>query len=450
MILPSRRQLLRAGVIPALGLSLPDLLRAEARGKPRREKHCIFIYQYGGLSQLDSWDPKPGAPQEIRGPYRPIPTAVPGFRVGELMPRLAGLADRYAVIRSMTHHEAVHDRANKMLLAGKAVPEADDPAFGSVVAKLKPVAAAVPPYVWLQKFGGGAAPPDPSYLTGGLLGPAFAPVLVGTGHEDNVATPGYRVRAFDTDAGLSTERLAARRELLDRLEPAGGPLRPHRERAFDLLTGPAARRAFDIGREPAKVRDAYGRNPLGQNLLLARRLVEAGVRLVGVVAWAGLKPGEKFFSIETWDMHGNAGVGIFDDGWNGLGFALPRCDRAVAALLEDLDARGLLEDTLVVLVGEFGRTPRITPGATKVPGRDHWPRCYSAMIAGGGVKGGAVYGASDRVAAYVKDDPVSLEDFTATLYAALGIDPGTRLSRDGFTRPAGAGTPITDLLVPTT
>jgi uncharacterized protein (DUF1501 family) len=446
MLRPTRRQLLQAGAVPALGLALPQLLHAESRARPRREKNCIFIYQYGGLSQLDSWDPKPDAPKEIRGPYKPIPTSVPGFRVGELMPRLAGLADRYAVIRSMTHHEAVHDRANKMLLAGKAFPASDDPAFGSVVSKLKPSPAAIPGYVWLQKFGGGAAPPDPSYLTGGFLGAAHAPVLIGTGHTDNLATPGYRVRAFDTDARLSRGRLAERRELLTQLDPDSAGLRPHQERAFDLLTGPAARQAFDIEQEPAKLRDRYGRNPLGQNLLLARRLVEAGVRLVGVVAWTGLKPGEKFLSIETWDMHGNAGVGIFDNGWNGLPFALPRCDVAVAALLEDLELRGLLDDTLVVLVGEFGRTPKITPGGTKVPGRDHWPRCYSAMLAGGGIRGGVVYGSSDRIAAYPKDDPVSLEDFTATLYTALGIDPGTRLSPDGFTRPASPGKPIGDLL----
>jgi len=439
----SRRQLLQVGVLPALGLTLPNFLQAVS---PRhRSKHCIFIYQYGGLSQLDSWDPKPDAPEEVRGPYKPIATTVPGFRVGELMPRLARLAHRYAVIRSMTHREAVHDRANAMLLAGKTNPENDAPAFGSVVARLMPSPRAVPPYVWLQKFGGGAAPPDPTYLTGGMLGPAYAPVLIGTGHEDNLATPGYRVRAFDTDGELPPDRLANRLQLLNQLD-SDNLLRPHRERAVDLLTGPTTRRAFDLDGESDRVRDRYGRNPLGQNLLLARRLIEAGVRLVGVVAWTGLKPGEKFFSIETWDMHGNAGVGIFDDGWNGLGFALPRCDQAVAALLEDLEIRGLLADTLVVLIGEFGRTPKIMPGATKVPGRDHWPHCYSAMLAGGGIPGGVVYGSSDRSAAYPRDNPVSLEDFTATLYTALGIDPTTRLSPDGFTRPASLGQPIAELL----
>jgi len=279
-----------------------------------------------------------------------------------------------------------------------------------------------------------------------MLGPSFAPVLIGTGHTDNVATPGYKVRAFDTDAGLSVDRLESRRDLLKQLEPTNGGLRTHQERAFDLLTGPGARKAFDIEQESDKVRDRYGRNPLGQNLLLARRLVEAGVRLIGVVAWTGMKPTEKFMSIETWDMHGNAGIGIFEDGWNGLGFALPRCDVAVSALLEDLETRGLLDDTLVVLVGEFGRTPRISLSGSKAAGRDHWPRCYSAMLAGAGVKGGVIHGSSDRVAGYPKDDPVSLEDFTATLYAAIGIDPKTRISPDGFTRPASLGTPVKDLL----
>jgi uncharacterized protein (DUF1501 family) len=211
-----------------------------------------------------------------------------------------------------------------------------------------------------------------------------------------------------------------------------------------LIQGTKTRQAFDIELEPEKVRDRYGRNPLGQNLILARRLIEAGTRLVSVVAWTGLAPGEKFVSIETWDMHGNAGIGIFDDGWNGLGWALPRADQAVASLLEDLRERGLLDSTLVVVIGEFGRTPKISRGA-KAIGRDHWPNCYSAMLAGAGLRGGIVYGASDASAAYVQDRPVTLEDFTATLYQTLGIEPSVRLSPDGFTRPASTGTPLVGL-----
>lgn len=387
----------------------------------------------------------------MRGPYRPIETALPGFRVGELMPELAKLADRYSVIRSMTHNVPVHDVANRMLLAGQSLPAADAPSFGAVVSRLAPSTASVPSHVWLQKFGGGAAPPEPAYLTGGFLGMAHAPVVIGTTHEDNPATPGFRVKAFDTAEGVSPSRMQGRRNLLTHTlagrfsGPAVDSFERFQERAFDLLGGPAARQAFDIEQEPAAVRDRYGRNPLGQNLLLARRLVEAGVRLVDVVAWTGLAPSDKFLSIETWDMHGNAGIDIFGNGWNGLGWALPRCDVAVAALLEDLDDRGLLDSTLVVLVGEFGRTPRISRGGSAI-GRDHWPQAYSAMLAGAGIRKGVVYGASDDLAAHVKDRPVSPEDFAATLFQALDIPPETRISPDGFTIPASKGQPIADLL----
>ena len=447
----SRRRVLLGGAIPLLGLGLPRLLSAESPASPSRQspKSCIFIYQYGGLSQLDSWDPKPLAASEVRGPYQPISTSVPGLQVGELMPRLAKLADRYAVIRSMSHSVPVHDVANKMLLAGHSLPTVDAPSFGAVVSKLRPSTASVPSHVWLQKFGGGAAPPEPAYLTGGFLGMAHSPLLIGTNHEEHPANPAFRVKAFDTAEGVSLERLHARRQLLDRVERPGsaslgaGHAR-FRERAFDLLSGTQARSAFDIEGEPPYVRDRYGRHPLGQNLLLARRLVEAGVRLVNVVAWTGLAPTEKFVSIETWDMHGNAGIDIFANGWNGLGWALPKCDEAVSALLDDLDARGLLDTTLVVLVGEFGRTPKISRGAAAI-GRDHWPNCYSAMVAGAGIKGGAVYGSSDTQAAYVKDRPVSPEDFAATLFHAMGIPPETRISPDGFTKPASTGQVIEEL-----
>jgi hypothetical protein len=266
-------------------------------------------------------------------------------------------------------------------------------------------------------------------------------------HDDNPATPGFRVRAFDAAVGLPPDRVQARRELLAQAEAHQVPL-PHtdtllrsRQRAYDLLSGSAARAAFEIDREPAAVRDRYGRHPLGQNLLLARRLIEAGVRLTNVVAWCGLAPGDRFLSIETWDMHGNAGIDIFGTGWNGLGWAMPCCDQAVSALLEDLELRGLLETTLVVLVGEFGRTPRISRGGSAI-GRDHWPNCYSAMLAGAGVRGGTVYGASDSNAAYVKDNPVSPEDLAATLFHALDIPAETPISADGFSIRASTGRPI--------
>lgn len=450
----SRRQVLQVGGIGAMGLSLPSFLQAEKLQDPGASpKSCIFIHQYGGLSQLDSWDMKPDAPQEIRGPYKPIKTATPGFHICELMPKLAKLSEEYAVIRSMTHTVSEHKRANSMLLAGKEQPAADDPPFGAMVTKLRPSTASIPAHMWLQKFGGGAAPPDHTYLTGGHLGMAYAPMLIGQKHNDNPASPDFRVRAFDAPNALTGEQQRHRQELLldvQRLSAnSSGPefesFEIHQQRAFELLHGQTAKQAFQIEKEHDRVRDRYGRNPLGQNLLLARRLVEAGVRLVNVAAWTGLAPGEKFVSVETWDMHGNADVGIFENGWNGLPFALPRADQAVAALIEDLRDRGLLDSTLVVLVGEFGRTPRISKGAKRI-GRDHWPNCYSAMLAGAGIRGGSVYGESDKQAAYVKSNPVTLEDFTATLFAAMNINPASRLSRDGFTLPASSGNPIKALL----
>lgn len=441
----SRREVLQAGALPLVGLTLPRLLAAPTPAqRPARARSCIFIYQYGGLSQLDSWDPKPDGPSAIRGPYKPVATSVPGFRVGELMPRLARLAHRYAVIRSMSHTVGVHGPANQMLLAGQSKPAPDAPSFGAVVSKLRPSKEGLPSFVWLQKFGGGAQPPEASYLTGGSLGAAHAPLLVGSGHDDNPANPAFRVQAFDPAAGLTGERVAGRLRLLGRMEPgAGDQLSRLREKAAGLLTASAAREAFDVRREPARLRERYGMHPMGQNLLLARRLIEAGVRLVSVVAWCGLAPTDKqFFSVETWDMHGAAKVDIFANGWNGLGWALPCCDQSVSALLEDLQARGLLDETLVVLVGEFGRTPKISKGTPVSNGRDHWPNCYSAMLAGAGVRGGAVYGASDSQAAYVKDSPVSPEDFTATLFHALGVPPETPISKDGFSVRASTGKPV--------
>ena len=454
----SRRRLLRCGTIgglaslstfggpgPAL-LGLPSLLAADdaPANQQRTAKSCIFIYQYGGLSQLDSWDPKPNAPAEIRGPYKPIATRTPGFQVGELMPSLAAISDRCCVIRSLSHSVPVHNVANEMLLAGNSKPARNAPSLGAVVSKLRPTSAVMPAHVWLQKFGGGAAPAESTWLSGGSLGLQYAPLLVGERHDDNPGTPGYSVPLFQSPTDLALPRLEARMQLLQKLQQprlAEPSLSDLQQRAYTLLHSSKARTAFDVEQETPAMRERYGRHPFGQNLLLARRLIESGVRLVNVVAWMGLAPNDKFVSVETWDMHGNAGIGIFDNGWNGLGWALPRADASVAALITDLEDRGLLDSTLVVLVGEFGRTPRISRGASAI-GRDHWPNCYSGMLAGAGIPGGLVYGASDDTAAYVRERPVSPEDFSATILAALGIDPATRLSPDGFTQPASTGQPL--------
>jgi hypothetical protein len=425
-----------------LGLGLPQLLRAGSAA--RRGKSCIFIVQYGGASHHDSWDLKPDAPDDIRGPYRPIATSVPGIQIGELLPKLASLAHRYTLIRSMTHGNGGHDGGMHICMTGHSAPTVETPYFGSVVAKLRPSTANIPSYVWLQNLAGDV---QPRYLNGGFLGSAYSPLRVGT-DMDNPAEPGFRVRAFDTHPDVSRERMRRRLELLSETRPTrmpdlgGDNLYQFQERAVDLLTGPEARRAFDLNLEPTSARDRYGRHALGQNLLMARRLIEAGVRLVSVTAWAGLPPGERFRNVQTWDMHGQgAGLGsIFGTGAFGLGWALPNVDQAVSALLEDLHVRGLLDDTLVVMVGEFGRSPRISNA-----GRDHWPAVYSAMLAGCGIRGGHVHGASDRQGAYVRDAAVRPEAFGATLFHALGIPPETRLSPDGFTRPASVGQPVLSL-----
>ena len=447
----TRRQLLQVGGVSALGLGLPELLHARApqAGRSRRgpETSCIFIVQYGGASHLDSFDLKPDAPQDIRGPYKPIATNVPGIRVGELLPRLARLADRYCLVRSMAHGNGGHDGGMHVAMTGHSRPVESTPYYGSVMAKLRPATRNMPSYVWLQNLAGDV---QPRYLGGGFLGAAYSPLRVGT-DLNNPSAASFRFTAFDPPQDVSSERLRERQALLGRVELDSSPLvrtrsgealRRFQERAVALVTGPDARRAFDLEREPASLRDRYGRHPLGQNLLMARRLIEAGVRLVSVTAWTGLPPGERFRNVQTWDMHGDgAGLGsIFGSGAFGLGWALPRVDEAVSALLGDLEQRGLLKRTLVVMVGEFGRSPKIVRA-----GRDHWPACYTALLAGAGVRGGTVYGASDKHGGYVRDNPVSPENFGATLFHALDVPPETRLGADGFTHPASTGRPILEL-----
>jgi hypothetical protein len=323
-------------------------------------------------------------------------------------------------------------------MTGHTQPAPDTPYFGAVMARLRPASRNVPSYVWVQNLAGDV---QPRYFTGGFLGPAYSPLRIGT-DLDNPSAANFRVTAFDPPKDISPDRLKQRWDLLNALDASDTKLRHFQERAVELITGTEARRAFDLEREPRALRDRYGRHPLGQNLLLARRLIEAGVRLVSVTAWTGTPPGEKFRNVQTWDMHGEgAGLGsMFGTGAFGLGWALPNLDQAVSALLEDLQVRGRLESTLVVLVGEFGRSPKITKA-----GRDHWPACYSALVAGAGIRGGLVYGTSDSQGGYVRDGPVSPERFGATLFHALGVPPETRFGADGFTRPVSTGQPLLEL-----
>lgn len=436
----TRRHLLQVGGIGAIGLGLPQLLSAaqSPHVSKNSERSCIFIVQYGGCSHIDSLDPKPDAPEEIRGAYKAVPTIVPGMRLSEKLPRLGAMADRFCLVRSMTHGNGGHDGGMHVCMTGHSVPAVETPYFGSVMAKVRPAIRNVPSYVWLQNLAGDV---QPRYLTGGYLGSAYSPLRVGT-DLDNPSAPNFRFAAFDPAKDVPNERLRQRWDLLNTIESKTDNMRGYQERAVDLVAGPEARRAFELEREPVAVRDRYGRHPLGQNLLMARRLIEAGTRLVSVTAWTGTPPTEKFRNVQTWDMHGDgAGLGgIFGTGAFGLSWALPNLDQGVSALLEDLELRGLLDNTLVVMVGEFGRSPKVVKA-----GRDHWPACYSALLAGAGIRGGLVYGASDMQGGYVRDCPVKPEQFGATLFHALGVPPETRLAPDGFTKPASAGQPVLEL-----
>jgi hypothetical protein len=443
----SRRDFGRVGASGLGGLATWWAGAAGAAGQPA--KSCIFIHLWGGGSHIDMWDLKPQAPEEIRGAFRPIATSVPGIQIGELMPLLAKQAQRFCLVRSLSHTNDSHESAVDKVWAGNQQASADSPGFGSVLAKLRPAATKVPSYVWVHYFRG-ATIEDPLALRGGFLGSAFKPFVVGTS-QDHPGMPKFRMQYFDPPADITPERLLQRRQLLRGLDgPSGSTSSMHsfQEQAFDLMTGASARQAFELHQEPDKVRDSYGQDALGQNLLLARRLVEAGVRMVGVTG-SPTNPDGRSVGANVWDMHSLPTVmdskGIFGTGQLGLGRVLPRVDRAVAALLEDLDERGLLASTLVVMVGEFGRAPKVTSRAGP-PGRDHWPACYSALLAGAGIRGGAVHGASDKIGAYVKDKPVSLEDFGATLYYALGVPPEAPLVKpDGSSQPASKGQPILDL-----
>jgi hypothetical protein len=376
------------------------------------------------------------------------------MRISELHTRLSKLTQHFTLIRSMTHVGNISNHFDAMhhLLSGQAGAPADSPYLGSVLAKVRPNERTVAPYVWLIKCVGDPVFCAPNIGTGGHLGVVHGPLFVGSA-ANNPAMPGFQ--APDLFTSTEPARFQGRRQLLDSLSPtesAGEGNHVTKEwhdlhqRAFELTTGSAGRQAFDLEREPPAVRDHYGRHPLGQNLLLARRLVEAGVGFVTVNGWTGTAPtGGGGAPSSSWDMHGgHMGMGnAFGDGSYGMGWCLPRLDEALSALLGDLQTRGLLERTLVVVVGEFGRSPKInTQGA---PGRLHWPDCHSAILAGAGIRGGMVYGESDKIGAYVKDKPVRPQDFGATIYHAMGVPLDLRLGRDGVSRPITTGQPILDL-----
>jgi len=421
----TRREMLRVGGLAFTGLAWADLLRAQPRRAARRgsfgkAKACIVVFNYGGPSHIDTFDMKPDAPAEIRGEHRPMATRVPGTLISEHLPRLARIADRYAIVRSVHHRDNDHAIGAYLALTGYSHPRSDVlgieppaspqdlPSLGAIVSKLRPAHQSMFSYVTLgdlRHFGHN----DSLGQNAGCLGRAYDPFTIPFVRpmDGTLDTSNFTSVMTQVDAG----QLGSRRRLLDQMTQAAPVLEAtantrnldaSTRRAFELLASPACRNAFDLSNEARRVRDLYGPTPFGQNCLLARRLVEAGVPMVTLYS----------FGNRDWDTHGNN----FNNLENTL---LPPTDQGLSALLQDLDTRGLLDETLVVWMGDMGRTPRINRDA----GRDHWSFCYSILLAGAGIRGGLVHGSSDRSAAYPATQQVSPADIAATIYHHLGIDP---------------------------
>jgi hypothetical protein len=457
----SRREILRAGGLGLFGLTLSDLLAARASaatvgaGKSAgfgRAKSCILLFMWGAPAHQDTWDMKPDAPVEFRGQFKPIHTNVPGIQICQHFPELARRTDKLAIVRSMTHSNVDHTAATHYLLTGDA-PVAggrrmESPSIGSVLMKLGRGRGALPPAVTMRPKLENDVPRFVEQSQGqfaGWLGPVYDPFLI----DQNPNQPGYHVGEFALGPELSISRLEERRSLLADVNryfrdppPAVEASDTNHQRAFELLASTAGGRgAFDLSDEPRALRERYGLNPHGQSVLQARRLVERGVPLV-TVFW----PSEGIKNVSVyWDTHSRNFIDLEQR-------LMPPSDQAFSALLDDLGSRGLLDETLVVWTGEFGRTPRVGQsvkggaGAGR-DGRDHWAGCFSSVLAGGGIRGGTVHGKSDRYAAYPAEDPVPPHDLVATVYHALGVPEGTVLY-DAQKRPHNicSGRPIRSLL----
>ncbi len=448
--------MLRVGGLAALNLMLPCLLDSPARAGPEGFGHadgCILIYLFGGPSQIDTFDMKPDAPEQFRGEFRPIATNVPGLAICEHLPLLARQADKYCLIRSLCHEHPRHGWGLYYMLTGRrhtrpdldAPPTPDDfPGLGALISKLDRASRGGPPAITLPRWNKFKDLPN-AYAgeRGGFLGGGHDPWLINAESPDGQS---FAPAGLDLPPGVTPGRLTGRRDLLDELDrrlgfwgDSGAAMDAQTERAYALLATPAVRRAFRLEAEPPGLRDRYGRHPFGQGLLLARRLIEAGTRLVQI-NWHD--DGSDVKS-PFWDTHKDNFSSLRDR-------LLPPFDQALSALLDDLHARGRLDRTLVLVMGEFGRTPRIGQvvmnAATNGSGRDHWPHAYTVLAAGGGLRGGSVFGASDERAAFVTDRPVSPPDLQATVLHRLGIDPSATIrDRRGREHPAGAGRVVSGL-----
>ncbi len=419
----TRRQVLRLGSTGLLtGLSLPQLLASEGQSKEpsnARAKSLVFVFLEGGPPQQDMWDPKTESPIEIRGPFAPIATSVPGTNFLEHCVECAKIAHKFTLVRSHTHNDNGHATGYHYVMTGRRPPFPDGeypiptndlyPSLGSVVARELGSRGTVPPYINM---------PHPMSAGGpGFYGAEFAPFVI----EADPSQPDFEVKDLGQVDGLTKSRFDRRQKMLlgleqQRQKQKTGPaqaMSTYYGKAYDLITSPAARKAFDIQSEPVALRENYGMSQVGQCCLLARRLIEAGCRFVGIDA-----PG--------WDVHFNCFPSLKGD-------LIPPADRAFAALVNDLEQRGLLDDTLVVMMGEMGRTPRVNAQA----GRDHWSMAQSILFAGGGTKPGQVIGATDKQAAYPTRDPVTINDLLHTLYTLMGID-----SSKEYPDPLGRPVPI--------
>ncbi|MEQ8790275.1 MAG: DUF1501 domain-containing protein [Pirellulaceae bacterium] len=446
----TRRAWLEIGAIGALGLGWPNLLRAregEAASKDRiagfgRAKRCVVIFQFGGPGQQDLWDMKPEAPAEARGEFRPVATTVPGMAICEHMPHLAQAARRFSIVRSMSHRDFEHGTASYTALTGQPHPNPgtntparpdDFPTYGSVVSQLRPSQRGVPDFVVLGPVMHQGNRPPLAGQGPGFLGRSYDPFRIAA--DPNEAD--FRVDVLAAHDDVPSPRLLARRKLVEdlnglsrRIDEAALQVADQDRlaaRAFELLRTSQGQQAFNLEQERDAVRDRYGRTKFGQTMLLARRLVEADVPLV-TVNWSRM-------NADQWDTH--------KQNYPTLRKLLPPFDRGLAAFLTDLDERSLLDDTLVVCLGEFGRTPKMNKDA----GRDHWPDCYSLLVAGGGLRNGQVIGESDRLAATPRTDGIAPWDLAATMFHLLGISPQGHL-HDRFGRPLkiSQGRVISELL----
>jgi len=432
----TRRDFLHAGALSAVGLSLPQYARAAAEGHVRpghENRSCIMIFNLGGPSHVDLWDMKPDAVSEIRGPFKPIRTASDAFEISELLPKHAAIADRFSLVRSCHHSgAAVHDAGWQMLQTGRRFAGGiQTPHAGSVASHLLGRRTDLPPFVVLPELMGRGGGNLPNGQAGGFLGKAHDPFALMA----DPSKPDFRVPDLLPPDQISLARLNRRRSMRQIVEQAADEfeasedarlLDENFQTAYRLMTSTQAREAFDLTKEPKQVRERYGMNRFGQCCLLARRLVENGVRFVTINTFLTV------FDEITWDIHGSKPFTSIE-GMKDI--VCPMYDQAYSALVEDLVDRGMLDETLVTTLCEFGRTPKVNPAG----GRDHWPQCFTCSFAGGGVAGGRVVGASDTIGGFPAERPVGPGDIVATIFESLGLDHTTHLPG-----PAGRPFALTD------